>query len=209
MVIRTIRLVLMPALLLGIILTGVQASRAAPPLEVCATIPDLGSLAKEIGGDQVKVTVFAKGPQDAHFMQARPSFIKALSRADLFLQAGLDLELAWVPRLLQGARNANVLLGASGFLDASTAITPLEKPAGLIDRSLGDVHPLGNPHYLLDPVNGLLVARAIRDRLSPPVAQVWPVPSPGARVFGRWHDRESFSRACDPAGVAELRSAWQ
>jgi ABC-type Zn uptake system ZnuABC Zn-binding protein ZnuA len=142
-----------------------QAVAVDAPLEVCATIPDLGSLTKEVGGDEVKVTVFAKGPQDAHFMQARPSFIKALSQADLFLQAGLDLEVGWAPRLLQGARNPAVLLGGAGFLDTSVAVTPLEKPAGIIDRSLGDVHPLGNPHYLLDPVNGVLVARAIRDRL--------------------------------------------
>lgn len=162
---RTTRRVLVPVLWMAVSWMSAQAVAADAPLEVCATIPDLGSLTKEVGGDEVKITVFAKGPQDAHFMEARPSFIKALSRADLFLQAGLDLEVGWAPRLLQGARNPSVLRGASGFLDASVAVTPLEKPAGIIDRSLGDVHPLGNPHYLLDPVNGVLVARAIRDRL--------------------------------------------
>jgi ABC-type Zn uptake system ZnuABC Zn-binding protein ZnuA len=138
----------------------------ADPLEVCTTVPDLGSLCEEIGGDEVDVTSFTKGPQDPHFMEARPSFIKALSRADLFLQVGLDLEIGWAPRLLLGSRNPKVQRGASGFFDASTAgIQPLDRPAGVVDRTLGDVHALGNPHYLLDPINGLKVASAIRDRL--------------------------------------------
>jgi ABC-type Zn uptake system ZnuABC Zn-binding protein ZnuA len=138
---------------------------AEPPLKVCATIPDLGSLAKAVGGDEVKVTVFAKGPQDPHFLEARPSFIKELNTADLFIFVGLDLEIGWAPNLWQNARNGRVLPGAPGFLDASAAIAPLEIPRGIVDRSLGDVHPLGNPHYLLDPLNGLAAAGLIRNRL--------------------------------------------
>ena len=136
------------------------------PLKVCATIPDLGSLCKEVGGDEVRVTVFAKGPQDPHFLDARPSFIKELSRADLFVIVGLDLEIGWAPNLWQNARNGKVLPGAEGFLDASSAVAPREVPtSGFLDRSMGDVHPRGNPHFLLDPVCGLNVAAAIRQRL--------------------------------------------
>jgi ABC-type Zn uptake system ZnuABC Zn-binding protein ZnuA len=135
-------------------------------LLVCATVPDLGNLAREIGGDQVKITFFAKSQEDPHFVEARPSFIKALSQADLFLQIGMDLEIGYVPVLLQNARNSRVLIGAPGYVDCSKVITPLEVPRGKVDRSMGDVHPLGNPHYLLDPLNGLLVARLIEDRLT-------------------------------------------
>jgi len=150
---------------LGLLAGNVLAQGAAQPLRVAVTVPDLGSLVQDIGGDQVAVTVFAKGTEDAHFIEAKPSFIKTLSAADLFVEAGMELEMGWAPTLLQGARNAKVLPGARGFLDASTAITPLEVPTGPVDRSMGDVHPEGNPHYLLDPINGLRVARLIRDKL--------------------------------------------
>ncbi len=153
--------------LLSLALTGwtVFAQEAARPIQVCATVPDLGSLTREVGGDQVSVTVFAKGPEDAHFLEPKPSFIKALSQCDLYIQAGMDLEIGWVPNLLQNARNGAVSPGGRGFLDASSVITPLEVPTGPVDRSMGDVHPLGNPHYLVDPLNGLRVARLIRDKL--------------------------------------------
>jgi ABC-type Zn uptake system ZnuABC Zn-binding protein ZnuA len=136
------------------------------PIQVCATVPDLGNLAQQIGGDQVKITAFAKSQEDPHFVEAKPSFIKALSQADLFLQIGMDLEVGYAPVLLQNARNSRVLVGAPGYVDCSKVITRLEVPTGMVDRSMGDVHPLGNPHYLLDPLNGLLVARLIKDRLA-------------------------------------------
>jgi ABC-type Zn uptake system ZnuABC Zn-binding protein ZnuA len=139
---------------------------AAEPLRVFATTPDLGSLAQAVGGDQVTVTVMAKGREDAHFLEAKPSFIKDLSRADLYVQIGMDLEMGYAPLLLQNARNARVLPGNPGYLDVSAAITPLDVPAVPVDRSMGDVHPLGNPHYLLDPLNGLRAARLIRERLA-------------------------------------------
>ena len=135
------------------------------PIQVCATVPDLGNLALEIGGDQVKITVFAKSQEDPHFVEAKPSFIKALSQADLFLQIGMELEIGYAPVLLQNARNSRVLVGAPGYVECSKVITPMEIPTGPVDRSMGDVHPLGNPHYMTDPVNGLRVARLIRDRL--------------------------------------------
>jgi ABC-type Zn uptake system ZnuABC Zn-binding protein ZnuA len=135
------------------------------PLQICATVPDLGNLTQEIGGDQVSVVVFAKGKEDPHFVEAKPSFIKALSQADLYLQIGMELEIGWAPVLLQNARNGQVLPGAKGYMDASTIIKPLEVPTGPVDRAMGDVHPLGNPHYLLDPLNGLKVAQFIEDKL--------------------------------------------
>ena len=145
--------------------TAAIADDAPAPLKVCATIPDLGALATEVGGDQVQVVVFAKGAQDPHFLEAKPSFIKELSTADLLIHMGLELEIGWAPNLWQNARNGRVLPGAPGFLDASAAIAPLEIPVETLDRSFGDVHPHGNPHYLSDPVNGLRVARLIRDKL--------------------------------------------
>lgn len=146
-------------------LAAPSAPRAEDPIRVCATTPDLGSLVREIGGDEVSVTVFTKGAEDPHFLEAKPSFIKAASQADLFIQVGLELEAAWVPPILLNARNEQIQPGAPGFLDASIAITPLEIPTGRIDRSMGDVHGGGNPHYLTDPLNGLKVARLIATRM--------------------------------------------
>lgn len=155
-------------ILAGMALAMLFSVRAAgaPPLSICATTPDLASIAREIGGGHARVTAFAKGTESAHFVEARPSFIKQLAAADLYLQTGLDLEAGWAPVLLAGCRNARVQPGATGFLDASEAIIPLEVPTGTVDRSMGDVHPLGNPHYLLDPIRGLAVARVLADRLS-------------------------------------------
>jgi ABC-type Zn uptake system ZnuABC Zn-binding protein ZnuA len=143
-----------------------QSPASAQPLQIVVTVPSLGSLVQAIGGDRVTVTVFAKGTEDAHFIEAKPSFIKALSQADVYVQVGLELEIGWAPTLLQQARNAKVLPGAVGHVDASTAITPLDAPTGAVDRSMGDVHVYGNPHYLLDPVQGLKVARLLRDKLT-------------------------------------------
>jgi ABC-type Zn uptake system ZnuABC Zn-binding protein ZnuA len=138
---------------------------AEEPLAVCATIPDLGDLTREVGGDQVSVTSFTPPRGDAHFLEARPGFIKALSKADLFVVNGLELEVGWVPVLLQGARNGKILPGNPGYLDASRVIEPEQIPQTPMDRSMGDVHPYGNPHYLVDPLNGLRVAELIRDAL--------------------------------------------
>jgi zinc/manganese transport system substrate-binding protein len=163
--IQTMMLVSLLVASLGLIGGNALAQGDARPLQVAVTIPDLGSLVREIGGDQVAVTVFAKGTEDPHFVEAKPSFIKTLSEADLFVEGGMEGEMGWAPVLLQNARNGNVLPGARGFLDASTVITPLDVPTGPVDRSMGDVHPAGNPHYLPDPINGLRVARLIRDKL--------------------------------------------
>ena len=143
-----------------------SVSLAAEPLRVCATVPELGSLAQEVGGADVAVTVFTKGTESPHFTVPKPSYIKALNVCNAYVQIGLELEIGWAPVLLQSARNAAILPGGTGFIDASQVISALGVPSGQIDRSMGDVHPGGNPHYLLDPLNGLRVAALLRDRLT-------------------------------------------
>jgi ABC-type Zn uptake system ZnuABC Zn-binding protein ZnuA len=141
----------------------VPARAADAPLKVVTTIPDLGDLARQVGGDAVSVFSMVPGPQDPHFIDARPSFIKQLSEADVFLIVGMEMEVGYLPAIVQNARNARVIPGGLGYVDASAVITPLQIPTVSVDRSLGDVHPLGNPHYLLDPVNGVKVAELIRN----------------------------------------------
>lgn len=152
-------------LCLGARPSSVRAETAAP-LRVVVTVPDLGDLTRRIAGPDVEVTVITKGPEDAHFSQPKPSFVKALSTADAFVLVGMELEVGYAPVLLQGARNSRVLPGAAGYIDASQAVSALEIPNVPIDRSMGDVHSLGNPHYLLDPIQGLRVARLLRDRFT-------------------------------------------
>lgn len=139
------------------------------PLRVFATTTDLADLVQQIGADRVHAVSMVLGREDAHFADARPSFIKELSQADLFVVVGLELEIGYVPLLLQNARNGRVLPGATGFLDASRAISPLldanVATASSVDRSMGDVHARGNPHYLLDPVRGFEVAKLIAAKL--------------------------------------------
>jgi zinc/manganese transport system substrate-binding protein len=151
--------------LLLLLLTAASAG-AGEPLSVCATIPDLGDLVRAVGGDDVRVMVFARGTEDPHFVEAKPSFAKALAAADLLVVVGMELEIGWVPPLQQQARNPRIATGGMGYLEACAAITPLEIPGGDFDRSHGDVHPGGNPHFLTDPVCGVRVARLICDRLA-------------------------------------------
>ncbi len=135
-------------------------------LSVVATTEDLGSLAREIGGDKVTVTALARGYQDPHFVDPKPSFILAVSKADVLIVVGRELELGWLPPLLNGSRNSKVQPGAKGYLDASLNVRILDIPAGQITRAMGDVHPLGNPHYWLEPGNGRRIAEAIRGKFS-------------------------------------------
>ncbi len=148
------------------LLVAIASLANAEPLQVIATTPDLADLARSIGGDAVDVKALGKGPQDMHFVEPRPSFIRALHRADALVVNGMELEIGWLPPLLRSARNPDVVRGGSGHIDASGAIEPLEVPTGAIDRAMGDVHPFGNPHYLTDPLNGLAVAGLLRDRFS-------------------------------------------
>jgi ABC-type Zn uptake system ZnuABC Zn-binding protein ZnuA len=138
----------------------------AEPLRVCATTPDLGDLTRQVGGEDVQVIVFSKGPEDPHYLVAKPGFIKQLSGADLLVRVGAELEVGWLPVLVQGARNPRVREGSLGDLDVSASIPLLGVPAAPVDRSHGHVHVGGNPHYLLDPVQGLRAAEAIANRLA-------------------------------------------
>ena len=135
-------------------------------MKVVTTTEDLGSLAREIGGDKVSVTALAKGYQDPHFVDPKPSFILAVSRADLLIVVGRDLEIGWLQPLLTSSRNSKIQPGSKGYLDASLNVRILEIPTGQITRAMGDVHPLGNPHYWLEPGNGRKMAQSIRDKLS-------------------------------------------
>lgn len=134
-------------------------------LEVVATVPDLAAIAKELGGEHVQVTSLALSTQDPHFVDARPHLALVLHRADLLLTVGLGLEAGWLPTLLVGARNPDIQAGAPGHLDCSTLVRLLEVPAQRVDRSMGDVHPGGNPHYLYDPRAAAIVAQGIAERL--------------------------------------------
>ncbi|MFN8625309.1 MAG: metal ABC transporter substrate-binding protein [Candidatus Binatia bacterium] len=154
------------ALLLALTLTIGQSSAALAKLYVVTTTPDLAAVARAVGGDKVEVESLAVATQDPHVVDPKPSFILKLNRADLFVKRGLELEIGWAPVLEKGARNAHVLPGGRGYVDASAGITPLEIPAGPVSRAMGDVHPYGNPHYQLDPANATIIARDIVDGLS-------------------------------------------
>ena len=135
-------------------------------LNVVATTEDLASIAREVGGDRVTVEAMARGYQDPHNVEAKPSFILKLQKADLLILVGRELEIGWLPPLITQSRNAKIQVGGPGYLDASTHVKVLEIPQGQITRAMGDVHPLGNPHYWLDPDNGKIIARDIADALS-------------------------------------------
>jgi zinc/manganese transport system substrate-binding protein len=139
---------------------------AAKPLRVVTTTPDLADLARAVGGDAVDVKSLTKGPQDVHFVEPRPSFVSDLHRADVLVLLGMDLEIGWLPAVLPAARNDDLSPGGRGYIDASVAIEPLEVPTTRVDRSMGDVHARGNPHYLTDPLNGLAVAGLLRERFA-------------------------------------------
>jgi zinc/manganese transport system substrate-binding protein len=151
-----------PALLASVMF----ASGAAAQLKVVTSTTDLWEIASEVGGDHIKATHIGEGYQDPHFIEAKPSFILQLRNADVWAFVGLDLEIGWMPLLLQGARNPKINMGGSGYLDASKVIKILDVPSGNVDRSQGDVHPLGNPHYWLDPENGRRIAHMFKVKFS-------------------------------------------
>lgn len=142
------------------------AADASAALRVITTTEDLASIASEVGGDRISVEALARGYQDPHFVEAKPSFILKLHRADLLIVVGRELEQAWLPPLITQSRNPKIQPGAPGYLDASIGARILEIPTGLITRAMGDVHPLGNPHYWLSPDNGRHIAQSIQRKLS-------------------------------------------
>jgi ABC-type Zn uptake system ZnuABC Zn-binding protein ZnuA len=137
---------------------------AADKLNVVTATEDLASLTREVGGDRVEVVSIGKGYQDPHFIEPKPSFLLLLKHADLLVVVGLELEIGWLPPLLDQSRNNNIRPGSAGYLDVSQGVEILDKPSS-VNRSMGDVHPSGNPHYWLDPANAVRIAIQIRNRL--------------------------------------------
>ncbi len=156
------RLTLACALLLAApVVAGAQGK-----LNVMASTEDLASIGREIGGDHITIESIARGYQDPHFVEAKPSFILKLMRADVLIVVGRELEIGWLPPLITQSRNAKIQVGGPGYLDASMTAQILEIPTGQITRAMGDVHPLGNPHYWLDPENGKRIAKGIAEKFS-------------------------------------------
>lgn len=149
-----------PLLLLGLTLP------AGAQLKVVTSTSDLYDIARQIGGARIKIKHISEGYQDPHFVEAKPSFVLDLQKADVWAFVGLDLEIGWMPVLLDGARNPKIRPGGTGSLDVSKAIAVLDLPSGAVDRSQGDVHALGNPHYWLDPVNGRRIAALFREKFA-------------------------------------------
>ncbi len=152
------------AVLLALLFTTSLPLKAQSKLNVIATTEDLASIASEVGGDHISVEAIARGYQDPHFVEAKPSFILKLQKADILILVGRELEIGWLPPLIQQSRNSKIQVGADGYLDASLQARILEVPQGQITRAEGDVHPLGNPHYWMDPENGKIIAREIFDK---------------------------------------------
>jgi ABC-type Zn uptake system ZnuABC Zn-binding protein ZnuA len=149
----------------GLMICGGASAAAAPP-KVVTTTEDLAALVREVGGDKVSVESLARGYQDPHFVEPKPSFILKLHGADLLVVVGRELEIGWLPPLLTQSRNARIQPGGAGYLDASTGVRILDMPVGQITRAMGDVHPQGNPHYWLDPDNGRVIAKSISGALA-------------------------------------------
>jgi zinc/manganese transport system substrate-binding protein len=139
---------------------------AAADLRVVTTTTDLAALVKIIGGEYVEVEALCRGYQDPHHLEAKPSHMSRLRKADLVVYVGLELEVGWLPLLINGSRNPQLRLGEPGNLAMTGDIRILEIPTGQISRSEGDIHPLGNPHYWLDPRNEIVMAQTITDRLT-------------------------------------------
>jgi zinc/manganese transport system substrate-binding protein len=152
--------------LVAVALAFASPAGAQGKLNVVTSTEDLASIAREIGGDRITIDFIARGYQDPHFVEAKPSFILKLRNADLLVVVGRELEIGWLSPLIQQSRNARIQMGATGYLDASLNARILDIPQGIITRAMGDIHPQGNPHYWLDPENGKAIATAIAGKLS-------------------------------------------
>src|SRR5690242_14399681 len=156
-----IRVIAIAAFIALFAVVGAEAKK----LNIVTSTTDMAALAQEVGGDRVEVESIAKGYQDPHFVEAKPSYLLKLRQADLLVVVGLQLEIGWLPPLITQSGNSRIQIGGSGYLDASQFAEILEKPTGEVTRAQGDVHPFGNPHYWLDPENARRVAKGIADKL--------------------------------------------
>jgi ABC-type Zn uptake system ZnuABC Zn-binding protein ZnuA len=179
---------------LSLLLVIALPAAAAGKLSVITTTEDLASLAREVGGDRISVEALARGYQDPHVVEPKPSFILKLNKADLLIVVGRELEIGWLPALITQSRNPKLQPGGLGHLDASLNVRILDVPTGQVTRAMGDVHPQGNPHYWLDPGNGRRIAQSIQKKLSEM--------SPGDAAYfaGRYAD---FDRR-----LAEAEKRW-
>src|SRR5688572_27089979 len=175
-----LRHVLLSVVLLG---AALGPASAGAQLKVVTSTTDLYDIARTIGGSRITATHISEGYQDPHFVEAKPSFILQLRRADVWAYVGLDLEIGWMSLLLDGARNPKVKAGGTGHIDVSKAIAVRDVPAGKVDRSQGDVHPQGNPHYWLDPANGRRIGHLFRDRFTALDPSGGPLYASNARAF--------------------------
>src|SRR5437773_5576788 len=159
---------LLLVIILGFAMRAVllQPAAQAKKLNVVTSTTDMAALTQEVGGDKISVESIAKGYQDPHFVEAKPSFLLKLRQADLLIAVGLQLEIGWLPPLITQSGNPRIQVGATGYLDASQFAEILEIPQGTVTRAEGDVHPLGNPHYWLDPDNGRRIAKGIAIKLA-------------------------------------------
>jgi len=189
--------VLALGLLAGALLSSTAAE--AKKLNVVTSTTDLAALTQEVGGDKINVQSIAKGYQDPHFVEAKPSFLLKLRQADLLIAVGLQLEIGWLPPLITQSGNPRIQVGAAGYLDASQFAEILEIPQGTVTRAEGDVHPLGNPHYWLDPDNGRRIARGIANKLADLD------PADGAFFQQRFQDFEKRLLAAEQKWDAEMK----
>jgi ABC-type Zn uptake system ZnuABC Zn-binding protein ZnuA len=148
-----------------VFLCGPDLCQAKDKLNIVTTVTPLESIAKAVGGNHVNVSSIGSGDEDPHFIQAKPSYMMKAKKADLWIRVGLELEIGYEGLILEGSRNPRIQIGTPGHLDVSEGIMKLEVPTEKVDRSMGDVHPLGNPHYWLDPYNGRIIAWSICQRL--------------------------------------------
>jgi zinc/manganese transport system substrate-binding protein len=177
----------------------VPTARADSKIQIMTATTDLAALAEEVGGDKVAVESIARGYQDPHFVEAKPSFLLKLRHADLLIVVGLELEIGWLPPLITQSTNPKIQVGAPGYFDASRFARILEIPTGVVTRAEGDVHPLGNPHYWLDPENGLRIAKGIQTKLSEMR------PNDAAYFAQRYQDFEQRIKQADEKWLAEMK----
>ena len=171
----------------------------AKKLNIVTATTDMAALTQEVGGDKVSVESIAKGYQDPHFVEAKPSFLLKLRQADLLVVVGLQLEIGWLPPLITQSGNPKIQVGANGYLDASQFAQIMEVPQGTVTRAMGDVHPLGNPHYWLDPDNGRRIARGIANKLGEMD------PSDAAYFQERFQDFDKRLSAAEQKWDAEMK----
>jgi len=164
--------------------TGLVPNAGAAPLNVVATTSSMGMLARVVGGDAVRVTVLAPPDRDAHYLLAKPSMLVALRRADLLVAVGADLEIGWLPAALQSANNPRVLPGQGGYFEGAAQVDLIEKGEAA-DRARGDVHPMGNPHYYMDPQRMARIASALAARLAAMTPAAAGAFTSRAEAFGR------------------------